>query len=63
MQPHGGAEEHHDGAFAGLEQLELTAPITARGENPLAQVEQLPHRLRLELPPQIAGRNADTVER
>jgi hypothetical protein len=26
-------------------------------------VKQLPHRLRLQLPPQIAGRDADGVER
>src|SRR6185437_11197500 len=57
-----GAKDDHDRAQARAEELDLPAAVIARREHALAQLEQLAHRLLLELEPEIAQIDRDAVE-
>src|SRR5687767_4487605 len=62
METHGRAEEHHDGALARLEQLELPLAVATGGEHALPEVEELAHRLGLDLSTQIRRRDTNPIK-
>src|SRR5690348_11188823 len=58
-----GAEDHHDRAEARGEELEVLLVVAPGGHDPLAQLQQLPHRLVLELQAEMLAIYGDAIER
>src|SRR5438874_758636 len=57
------AKDHHQRAETVFEQSDLILRVACRGHYPLTELEQLSHRLMLDLKPQIRSRDADPGER
>src|SRR5258708_19904974 len=61
VQAKHGAKQHHDGAEARLDELELSFCVGAGQQGTLPELQQLAHHLRLKLKAEVVGGNGDTL--